>query len=365
MDCRRRPTWRIRARAVRSRPALNGRQYLDVTFADPGGSGLDPGSITDPGAEFTLSGSAAAGVVVDGAAVLVSGSTYRYAFSGSFAEGPVQLDFAAGSWQDTAQNVNLAESESFQVTVPAAEIILDNRDAEVTFGGSWGTASNIPGFHGPDYRHDNKTGKGSKTATFQPALAVAGTYDVYMQWSGSSIYSDNVPVDIVHAGGTSTVLVNQKTNGNQWNLLGNYAFVAGSSGHVTIRTDGTTGYVMADAVRFVRTTDTIAPSADLADPSPGGSISAGAQRPPVPGRDVCRSRGQRPGPGLDRRTRAARVHAERVGGGGRGGRRRGGAGQRQHVSLRVQRQLCGRPRPGGLRGGQLAGHRSEREPGRE
>ena len=255
--------------------ALNGRQYLDVTFADPGGSGLDPGSITDPGAEFTLSGSAAAGVVVDGAAVLVSGSTYRYAFSGSFAEGPVQVDFAAGSWQDTAQNVNLAESESFQVTVPAAEIILDNRDAEVTFGGSWGTASNIPGFHGPDYRHDNKTGKGSKTATFQPALAVAGTYDVYMQWSGSSIYSDNVPVDIVHAGGTSTVLVNQKTNGNQWNLLGNYAFVAGSSGHVTIRTDGTTGYVMADAVRFVRTTDTIAPSADLADPSPGGSISAG------------------------------------------------------------------------------------------
>ena len=40
------------------------------------------------------------GVAVDGAVVLVSGSTYRYAFSGSFAEGPVQVDFAAGSWQE-------------------------------------------------------------------------------------------------------------------------------------------------------------------------------------------------------------------------------------------------------------------------
>ena len=42
------------------------------------------------------------GVAVDGVAVLVSGSTYRYAFSGSFAEGPVQLDFAQ---LHTAQNV--------------------------------------------------------------------------------------------------------------------------------------------------------------------------------------------------------------------------------------------------------------------
>ena len=37
-----------------------------------------------------------------------------------------------------------------------------------------------------------------------------GHHDVYMQWSGSSIYSDNAPVDIVHAGGTSTVLVTQR-----------------------------------------------------------------------------------------------------------------------------------------------------------
>ena len=145
----------------------NGRQYLDVTFADPGGSGLDPGSITDPVmAEFTLSGSAAAGVVVDlrrrrrSAAARIamrSAAALRKAPSSG-------LVFAVGSWQDTAQNVNLAESESFTVKGP-----------------------------------------------------------------------DGLP-----------------------------------------------------------------PTATWAVPSPGSSILAGAvQRPPVPGRDVCRSRGQRPGPGLD------------------------------------------------------------------
>ena len=89
---------------------LNGRQDPGRDVCRSRGSGLDPGSITDPGqiAEFTLSGSAAAGVVVDaGAAVLVSGSTYRYAFSG--AEGPVQVDFAAAAGRSTAQNVEPGE----------------------------------------------------------------------------------------------------------------------------------------------------------------------------------------------------------------------------------------------------------------
>ena len=87
----------------------------------------------------------------------------------------------------------------FQVTVPVAEIILDNRTAGVTFGGSWGTASRFPGFHGPDYRHDNKTGKGSKTVMFQPCW----------RWPGRTTSTcngrQNVPVDVVvRLGGTST-----------------------------------------------------------------------------------------------------------------------------------------------------------------
>jgi len=53
-----------------------------------------------------------------------------------------------------------------------------------------------------------------------------------------------------HLPGTNTVIVNQKTNGGQWNTIGTYSFTAGQTVSVIIRNDGTDGHVMADAVRF-------------------------------------------------------------------------------------------------------------------
>jgi hyaluronate lyase len=48
------------------------------------------------------------------------------------------------------------------------------------------------------------------------------------------------------------VAVNQQTGGGTWNCLGTYAFNAGTSGYVRIRSDGSGGYVVADAVRFYK-----------------------------------------------------------------------------------------------------------------
>ena len=64
----------------------------------------------------------------------------------------------------------------------------------------------------------------------------------------------NVPVDVAHSGGTAAETVDQQTNdGQNWSyLLGTYSFDAGTSGSVTIRTDATDGYVVADAVRFLQ-----------------------------------------------------------------------------------------------------------------
>lgn len=59
----------------------------------------------------------------------------------------------------------------------------------------------------------------------------------------------NIPEDIAHAGGTSSTTINQQ-GGGQWNLIGTYAFNAGSGGSVIVRTDGANGFVTADAVRF-------------------------------------------------------------------------------------------------------------------
>ena len=65
--------------------AVNRQGYLDVWFKPSRDGTLDEASITDAAREFTLSGLAAAGVTVDGAAVAQGdGHTYRYYFTGQF-----------------------------------------------------------------------------------------------------------------------------------------------------------------------------------------------------------------------------------------------------------------------------------------
>ncbi|MFC5471172.1 hypothetical protein ACFPPD_21015 [Cohnella suwonensis] len=137
-------------------------------------------------------------------------------------------------------------------TPTPTSVIVDNADATgVTKVGTWTTSTFDTARYGADYLHDG----GTHSVTFTPTLPSAGTYSVYMMWPAGSNRASNVPVDILHAGVTSTVTVNQTTGGNQqWNLLGTYTFSAGTGGNVKIRTTATNGYVMADAVKFVKDT---------------------------------------------------------------------------------------------------------------
>jgi len=104
---------------------LNSRGYIDVTFSDGGGIGLDVASIVDSGQEFTLSGTAASGVTVNRAPTLVPGttSTYRYTFSGSFGTGSVSVSFAGGSFADNAGNANTAATETF--SIPSLSLVVN------------------------------------------------------------------------------------------------------------------------------------------------------------------------------------------------------------------------------------------------
>ncbi|MEK3884651.1 polysaccharide lyase family 8 super-sandwich domain-containing protein [Paenibacillus sp. PL2-23] len=155
-------------------------------------------------------------------------------------------------------NVNAARGKMFKAsfvlgetsTTPNPEpVIVDNLDAGVTMVGTWLVSSARSDRYGANYIHDNKEDKGAKSVTFTTALPLTGTYRVSMMWSEYANRDANIPVDIVHNGGTDTVYINQKDDGGQWNILGTYSFSA-SGGSVTIRTDGTTGYVLADAVKF-------------------------------------------------------------------------------------------------------------------
>jgi hypothetical protein len=116
--------------------------------------------------------------------------------------------------------------------------------------GSWVYGDEVPGFYGYDYVHDGNTGKGTKRFQFTAAMPRTGVYIVYMRWTASRNRASNVPVDIVHAGGVTTVRVDQRSRGGEWVALGSFPFQANQPVRVVVRTDGTDGYVVADAVRF-------------------------------------------------------------------------------------------------------------------
>lgn len=133
-------------------------------------------------------------------------------------------------------------------------VILDNSDAaRVVRTGAWTSSTSTSGFHGSDYLHDGNTGAtGGKRVAYSPALPSPGRYRVYLRWTAGTNRASNAPVDIAHDGGTTTVSVNQRQNHATWVSLGDYDFAQVAPG-ITLRNDGADGYVIADAVRLVRT----------------------------------------------------------------------------------------------------------------
>jgi len=126
-------------------------------------------------------------------------------------------------------------------------VIDSENDNGVVRVGAWPASSSVSGYYGQNYLHDDNTAKGQKSVTFQLNLPATGPYDVYLRWTSHDNRASNVPITINHDGGAASQVVNQKSNGGKWNLLGRYRFSAGT-GSVVISNTGTDGYVAADAV---------------------------------------------------------------------------------------------------------------------
>jgi hypothetical protein len=138
------------------------------------------------------------------------------------------------------------------VTTPTNLVtLLDNSDTNgVTITGDWTSSTYAPGFWGQNYIHDDNTGKGAKSVRFTPNLPYRADYRVYLRWTAGSNRATNAPVDINHADGTDTLLINETINGSQWVCLGTFPFALGQMGSVLVRNTGTTGHVIVDAVAF-------------------------------------------------------------------------------------------------------------------
>lgn len=170
--------------------------------------------------------------------------------------------------------VDLADDDS-----PAEDLLVDNADgpSQVELVGTWSAATTSPGFFGTDYVHDGNTGKGTKTATFIPTVGTAGSYEVFLWYTAGANRASNLPVDVLHAAGTTTVIVNQRINGSQWVSLGAFSFNAGTAGRVRLRTTGTDGYVIADAMKLQASTlpevTVVATDANAAEPAEPGTFT--------------------------------------------------------------------------------------------
>jgi hypothetical protein len=134
-------------------------------------------------------------------------------------------------------------------------IVLDDTSPSVTVSGNWGY-STVEGRYASSTRYDTTSEKGPNSSVrYTPTITSPGLYEVLGRWNAYSNRSQSTPIDINDLNGTTTVTVNQRLDGGQWNSLGVYAFDTGTSGNVLVRTDGTQGYVIADAFMFRKVSD--------------------------------------------------------------------------------------------------------------
>lgn len=155
--------------------------------------------------------------------------------------------------------------------VSTNSIVLDTEQTTnaITVIGAWTTSSSTPGFNGSSYLHDGNTGKGSKYVLFTPNFSNAGMYTVQLRWTQHTNRASNVPVTITYAGGATTLVINQRSNGGVWFALGTFPFEPNSGHGLMIETTGTDGYVIADAVQWTPVATPPLPTVEViaSDPS--------------------------------------------------------------------------------------------------
>lgn len=130
-------------------------------------------------------------------------------------------------------------------------IVVD--DAQATKTGSWKESTYTKTFVGKGYVHDDNRKDKVATITFSTKLPASGRYEVRVSFAPGSSRSSAVPVTIQTADGEKRVALDQRKTPIKpmWASLGTFAFDAASGATVTLSNEGTSGYVIADAVAFI------------------------------------------------------------------------------------------------------------------
>lgn len=129
-------------------------------------------------------------------------------------------------------------------------IIVDDSDAKLK--GEWQKSTIKRGVH-QGYQHDGGIRDGACSAQFIATLPAPGEYEVQIAWIPNPNRATNIPVKIEHADGVAERTINQKEKPEKdtyFTSVGKYRFDKTAS--VTLSNAGVDGFVVIDAVRWLR-----------------------------------------------------------------------------------------------------------------
>lgn len=131
-------------------------------------------------------------------------------------------------------------------------IVVDDSQAKVS--GDWSESRAAAKWLGGSYRHDNNARDGQATACFEARLPAPGRYEVRFAYTPNRNRASNVAVEVQHATGRQTVVVNQQQSPPIDGLfvsLGVFDFAAGQPAAVTVSNRGADGHVIIDGVQWI------------------------------------------------------------------------------------------------------------------
>lgn len=153
----------------------------------------------------------------------------------------------------------LREAREMQIAFPGeidsarlAGVVVDNLAAELQ--GAWKESNYSTNFVDQNYVHDGDADKGKKSARFVADLPKAGLYQVLVSYTPRANRATNVPVTVTCRDGVKTVRLDQTrapTVDKVFAPIGQFNFDSGDRNSVVIANEGTRGFVVVDAVRFV------------------------------------------------------------------------------------------------------------------
>ncbi|MEM9364809.1 MAG: DUF1553 domain-containing protein [Planctomycetota bacterium] len=202
------------------------------------------------------------------AAIMRSTTPLEHANLSKWIERPLPLDMEReGRYQDLetqlkvitaelkaiqAQDARFAKGSMTVIAVDALDgVVVD--DSQATFVGQWQESTSLKQYVGKGYRHDQSSGRGDKSVTFEPELSKSGLYEVRMAYSASANRATNVRVTVFSANESKTIVVNQREQPAEeglWVSLGVYPFEKQGQSFVIVSNEGADGYVIADAMQF-------------------------------------------------------------------------------------------------------------------